>query len=317
MVAASSADAKLPACANPITSCPCAVVSPGTYSVSPAPVVNAAPAGDCIRIWPPGVTLDLGSANITAPVFSPGVGIHVMPSAVGTVVLGTNGTPALIQGFAVGVQVDATSVSLENITAKFDAIGFELNGAAGFGSALSALRSSEVGILVDTSGPGPYLTDLTASDTLGPGIELNGVHGAFVTNVTATANDTYGVWLKASSRNVIANFNVSQNTDAGIYLGCFKSGGLLGRACSTTPPTAPSNGNILTSVGGGASSVNEPSMPGQAYRIAIGAGNQSNRVVGVAGAGNGSFGADAKVCGPRDDGQAPGPPAFGAGGSAD
>jgi Periplasmic copper-binding protein (NosD) len=216
--------------------------------------------------------------------------------AAGTVVSGSSGTPALVQGFAIGVQVDATSVVLENITSKFDAIGFELNGGAGFGSALSALNSSVVGILIDTPSPGPYLTGLTVSDTLGPGIELNNVHGAFVTNLSATGNTTYGVWLKSSSRNVISNFTVSQNTDAGIYLGCFKTGGLLGNACNTSPPTAPSNGNILTSVGGGTSSVDEPAMAGQAYGIVIGAGNQSNRVVGVVGSGNGdgSFGADAK-----------------------
>jgi Periplasmic copper-binding protein (NosD) len=242
------------------------------------------------------VTLDLGSANITAPKFSPGAGVHVMSSATGTVVMGTTGIPALIQSFTVGIQVDATSVSLENITTKFDAIGFELNGGSGFGAALSALNSSVVGILIDTSGPGPYLTDLTASDTFGPGIELNGVHGAFLANLIATSNNTYGVWLKASSRNVIVNFNASRNTDAGIYLGCFKTGGLLGRACTTSPPTPPSNGNILTSVGDGSSTVDEPSMVGQAYGIAIGAGNLGNRIVGMTGTGNGngSFGVDAE-----------------------
>ncbi|HTQ23741.1 MAG TPA: hypothetical protein VMI09_03535 [Candidatus Binataceae bacterium] len=59
---------------------------------------------------------------------------------------------------------------------------------------------------------------------------------------------TYGVWLRASSRNVIANFSVSRNTNAGIYLGCFRSGGLLGKACTADPPVPPSNGNILASV---------------------------------------------------------------------
>jgi parallel beta-helix repeat protein len=131
--------------------------------------------------------------------------------------------------------------------------------------------------------------------TLGyAGIELNGVSGAFLNNLTVTGSATYGVWLLSSSRNVIANFSVSRNTSAGIYLGCFHSGGLLGRRCTTVPPTPPSNGNILTSVGD-PSSADGPSQPDQAYGVAIAAGNVGNRIVGVGGSGNGkgTFGVDA------------------------
>jgi parallel beta-helix repeat protein len=110
--------------------------------------------------------------------------------------------------------------------------------------------------------------------------------------LTVTGSSTYGIWLWASSRNVIANFAVSRNTNAGIYIGCFRSGGLLGQPCTTIPPTPPSNGNILTSVGD-PSTANGPSQPDQAYGVAIAVGNVGNRVVGVAGSGNGSFGSDA------------------------
>ena len=151
------------------------------------------------------------------------------------------------------------------------------------------------GILINGPGPGPYLTGVTVDSTLRfAGIELNGVQGAFLTNLTVTGSATYGVWLVGSSRNVIANFSVSRNTDAGIYLGCFRSGGILGKACTTVPPTLPSNGNILTSVGD-PSTADGPSQPEQAYGVAIAAGNVGNRIVGVEGSGNGNgtFGVDA------------------------
>src|SRR6185437_7828664 len=122
----------------------------------------------------------------------------------------------------------------------------------------------------------------------------SGVHGATLVNVTVTNSATFGIWLLSSSYNVLANFSVSRNTNAGIYLGCFRSGGLLGKACTVVPPPPTSNGNLLTSIAD-PSTADGPIQPEQAYGIVIAAGNVGNRVVGVEGSGNGngSFGVDA------------------------
>jgi parallel beta-helix repeat protein len=282
-------------CANPITACPCAIRSAGDYTISGSGLV-AAPPGSCIRVNVPGVTLDLASATISSPPSATAdVGIRVLVGANGAVVRGTLNAPATVTGFTIGIEVDAASVTLENLVAQANAIGIKLNGGAAYGSALAVHDSSRTGILIKGPHPGPYLTGISVDSTLGfAGIELNGVHGAFLTNLTVTGSATYGIWLRASSRNVIANFSVSRNTNAGIYLGCFRSGGLLNKLCTNYPPTPPSNGNILTSVGD-PSSADGPSQPEQAYGVAIADGNVGNRVVGIEGSGNGngSFGLDA------------------------
>jgi hypothetical protein len=184
---------------------------------------------------------------------------------------------------------------IENLVAQSNSVGIRITGGSAYGSALAVHNSSLTGILISGSAPGPYLTGVSVDSTRGfAGIELNGVHGAFLTNLTVTTSQTYGVWLLASSRNVIANFSVSRNTSAGIYLGCFRTGGTLGKACTIVPPPPPSNGNILTSVND-PSTADGPSEPDQAYGVAIDAGNVGNRIVGVEGShnGNGSFGFDA------------------------
>jgi parallel beta-helix repeat protein len=282
-------------CANPITACPCAIRSAGDYTIS-GPGLVAAPPGNCIRITVPGVTLDLASATISsAPSTTADVGVRVLVGATGAVVRGTLNAPATVTGFAIGIEVDAAGVTLENLTAQANVIGIQLNGAAAYGSELAVHNSSRTGILIRGPHPGPYLTGVSVDSTLGfAGIELSGVRGAFLTNLTVSGSATYGIWLRASSRNVIANFSVSHNTSAGIYLGCFRSGGLLGSACTNYPPTPPSNGNILTSVGD-PSSADGPSQPDQAYGVVIAAGNVGNRIIGIEGSGNGtgSFGLDA------------------------
>ncbi len=283
------------ACANPITACPCAIRSAGDYTIS-GPGLVADPPGDCIHVNVPGVTLDLANTIISSsPSSASDVGVHVLANAVGAVVTGTLNAPATVTGFTTGIEIDAPSVTLENLVAQSNAVGIQINGGSAYGSALAVHDSSRTGILVNGPAPGPYLNGVSVDSTLGfAGIELNGVRGAFLTNLTVTGSATYGVWLLASSRNVIANFSVSRNTEAGIYLGCFRSSGLLGKLCTTVPPTPPSNGNILASVGD-PSSANGPSQPEQAYGVAIADGNVGNRIVGIAGSGNGngSFGADA------------------------
>ena len=283
------------ACANPIAACPCAIKSAGDYTIS-GPGLIATPPGDCLRVSVPGVTLDLGSTTISSsPSSVPSVGVHVMLNAVGAVVSGALNAPATVTGFTTGIEIDAASVTLENLTAQANGVGIQIKGGSAYGSGLAVHDSSRTGILINGPAPGPYLTGVSVDSTLGfAGIELNGVHGALLTNLTVAGSSTYGVWLRASSRNVIANFSVSHNTSAGIYLGCFRSGGLLGKACTMVPPPPPSNGNILASVGD-PSSADGPSQPDQAYGVAIAAGNIGNRIVGIEGSGNGngSFGLDA------------------------
>jgi hypothetical protein len=282
-------------CTNPIAACPCAIRSAGDYTVS-GPGLLAAPPGDCIHVTVPGVTLDLGSATISSsPSAVADIGVWVLANAAGAVVKGTLNAPATVTGFTNGIRIDAPSVTLENVVAQSNTVGIRITGGSAYGSALAVHDSSETGILISGTAPGPYMTGISVDSTLGfAGIELNGVRGAFLTNLTVTTSQTYGVWLLASSRNVIANFSVSRNTYAGIYLGCFRSGGILGKACTTVPPPLPSNGNILTSVGD-PSSADGPSQPDQAYGVAIAAGNVGNRIVGVGGSGNGNgtFGVDA------------------------
>lgn len=282
------------ACANPIASCPCAIKSAGDYTIS-GPGLIATPPGDCIQVNVPGVTLDLANTTISSSPSAASVGVHVLAGAVGAVVTGTLDASATVTGFTTGIEVDAPRVTLENLAAQSNGVGIQINGGAAYGSALAVQDSTHYGIVVDSTGPGPYLDGVSVDSTLGfAGIELSGVQGAFLINITVTDSATYGVWLRASSRNVIANFNLSRNTMAGIYLGCFRSGGLLGKACNTVPPTPPSNGNILTSAGD-PSTTDGPAQPEQAYGIAIAAGNVNNRIVAVQGSGNGngSFGADA------------------------
>src|SRR5512146_2496208 len=295
MTAASAPARAMNTCDNPITACPCAIRLAGEYTIS-GPGLIAAPPGDCIHVNVPGVTLDLASTTISSsPSTTADVGIHVLAAATGAIVRGTLNAPATVTGFTVGIQVNAQSVTLENLVAQANAIGIQLNGSAAYGSALAVHDSSRTGILINGAHLGPYLTGISVDGTLGfAGIELSGVQGAFLTNLTVTGSATYGIWLRASSRNVIANFSVSHNTDAGVYLGCFRSGGLLGKRCTNFPQTPPSNGNILTSVGD-PSSADGPSQPEQAYGVVIAAGNVGNRIVGVEGSGNGngSFGFDA------------------------
>jgi hypothetical protein len=282
-------------CISPIALCPCAIKSAGTYTILGSGLI-ATPPGDCIHVNVPGVTLDLGSAIISSsPSATADIGIYVLANAAGAVVKGTLNAPATVMGFTNGIRIDAPSATLENLVAQSNSVGIRITGGSAYGSALAVHNSSLTGILISGSAPGPYLTGVSVDSTLGfAGIELNGVHGAFLTNLTVTTSQTYGVWLLASSRNVIANFSVSRNTSAGIYLGCFRTGGTLGKACTTVPPPPPSNGNILTSVND-PSTADGPSQPDQAYGVAIDAGNVGNRIVGIQGSGNGNnlFGFDA------------------------
>jgi len=237
------------ACTNPIVACPCAIKFAGDYAIS-GPGLIATPPGDCIHVNVPGVILDLGSTTLsTSPAGSASVGVLVTADAAGAVVRGTLDAPATVTGFGTGIEVDAPGVTLENLAAQTNTVGIQMQGGAGYGTALAANNSARTGILINGPAPGPYLGGVSVDGTLGfAGIELSGVHGALLVNLTVMGSATYGVWLRASLRNVIANFSVSRNTNAGIYLGCFRSGGLLGKACTADPPVPPSNGNILASV---------------------------------------------------------------------
>jgi parallel beta-helix repeat protein len=293
---ASTAVAAVPDCTNPISFCPCRITSAGeTYTIASADQdLLSTGIGGCIRIQAPNVTLDLGSATITASVPTDSVGIRVSSLATDTVVEGAADAPSTIQSFGIGIQVDGHGVTLKNLVAQSNGVGILIDGGAAYGSALSATRSTRAGIVIRSVGAGPFLDGVSVSDTLGPGLKLSNVQGAFIANLTATANTTYGVWLQASSRNVITNFTASQNTIAGVYIGCFSSGGLLSGTCPSYPPIPPSNGNIIAGLAD-SSSVNGPIQPDQEYGVIIGEGNHGNRVVGVAGSGNGTgtYGADA------------------------
>lgn len=284
--------ASAPDCANPITSCPCRITAPGSSYVVLEDLLSTG-GGDCIRIWAANVTLDLGSAMITAGVdSSTSVGIHVFSQAKDVVVKGTPGAPAAVQYFGTGIEVDAHGVTLKDLTAQHNAVGILIQGGAAYGNTLNALDNTQVGILVRNVSAGPFLDNIVVSNTAGPGIKLNAVRGAMLVNVTATANYTYGVWLRASSNNTVADFTASQNTIAGLYVGCFGSGGTLSQPCDT--PVPPSNGNILAGLAT-SSRVFGPTQPNQEYGVIIGIGNAGNRVVDVTGStnGTGSSGADA------------------------
>lgn len=283
-------------CSNPIASCPCAISTPGVYTLASAGLV-AAPPGNCIKVNFPGVTLDLGSATISSsPSASADIGVWVTAGANNVTVTGAQGAPATVSGFTTGIQIDASSVTLSNVVAQSNSVGIRFNGAAAYGTALVVHDSSRKGIVINGPGAGSYLDGVSVDTTLGfSGIELNQVSGALLNNVTVTTSATYGIWLRGSSRNTIMNFNVSRNTNAGIYLGCFASGGLLGNACPpAVPPIPPSDGNLLASIGD-PSSADGPTQPDQAYGIVVSTGCIRNRIIGVqaTGNGNGSFGVDA------------------------
>jgi hypothetical protein len=118
----------------------------------------------------------------------------VLTNAAGAVVKGTVNAPATVTGFTNGIRIDAPSVTLENLVAQSDAVGIRITGGSAYGSALAVHDSSQTGILISGTAPGPYLTGVSVDSTLGfAGIELNGVHGAFLTNLTVTTSSTYGV----------------------------------------------------------------------------------------------------------------------------
>ncbi len=296
LACASSPAGAINQCSNPIAGCPCAISTPGVYTLASAGLV-AAPPGNCIKVNVPGVTLDLGSATISSsPSASADIGVWVTASANNVTVTGTQGAPATVSGFTTGIQIDASSVTLANVVAQSNSVGIRFNGPAAYGTGLVVHDSSRKGIVINGPGIGSYLDGVSVDTTLGfSGIELNEVSGAVLNNITVTTSATYGIWLRGSSRNTIVNFNVSRNTNAGIYLGCFTSGGLLGNACPpTVPPIPPSNGNLLASMGD-PSSADGPTQPDQAYGIVVSTGCIRNRIIGVqaTGNGNGSFGVDA------------------------
>lgn len=281
---ASPAWAAMPVCANPITSCPCRIIQAGASYVLTQDLVTTG-GGDCIRIAAPGVTLDLGSATITPSVQSPGsVGVHVMSGARDTVVQGSPDAPAMVQFFSTGIQVDARGVTLKNLSSQSNEVGILIQAGAAYGNTLSAVDNTRVGILVRNVSSGPLLDNIAVSNTFGPGIKFNNVQGGALVNVTATANHTYGVWLRASSHNLLADFTASQNTTAGVYLGCFSNGGQLSGTCDPSVP--PSNSNLVAGLAT-PSRVFGPTAPSQRYGVVVGKGNSGNRVVDVIGSSNG------------------------------
>lgn len=288
--------AAAPACTDPITFCPCRISTSGSYVIASTEqkLIVAGP-GDCIRIRAPQVTLDLGSSTITAstpPANS--VGIHVFPGADDAVVEGADGAPALIQYFGTGIGIDAQRATLKNLTAQSNSVGILIQGGAAYGNALGVSDSTQTGILIRNVNAGPFMDDVSVSNTAGAGVKLDGVQGTVFFDLLVTGSQTYGVWLHGSSHNVIADFTASQNTIAGVYLGCFRSGGTLNRPCDENPPVPPSNNNIVRGLPT-PSIVDGPIQPNQEYGVVIGQGNSGNRVVGVEGSANGTgvSGADA------------------------
>ena len=100
-----------------------------------------------------------------------------------------------VEDFGAGIRVDGRNTSTDLVITTGNNKGTVVNGA----NAMLLEQVSEldniVGIQINPSATDFVGLVLEAVDAIGAGIKLNGVSGAFIDDVLAEGNGTFGIWL--------------------------------------------------------------------------------------------------------------------------
>lgn len=276
-VALAPAGAPAAACSLSIGTCGCTIDSPGTYKLTGTSPMNS--TGTCVDITASNVTLSGGLITIKGPGSVVGTyGVHIEPAA-NKVLL----EKLTAEDFGSGVHVDGPNATLYLVSTSLNNRGVVVNGANAFFIQVSSELDFETGIQVNSTATDFAGMVVKAVGATGAGILLNGVSGAFLNQVIAEENGTFGIWLDSSSNNSIADFQAEDNGVAGVYLGC-NAIGPIGTACPTG--VSPSNSNSIIGTVGESTSSLVSNTASQRFGVVVGLGSLHNRFLSITGTGN-------------------------------
>jgi len=269
------------ACALSIPTCGCTINSTGTYTLTGTSPMTS--TGTCINITASNVTLSGSSIVIKGPGSATSTfGVHIAPTANRVLLEGIEA-----EDFGQGIRVDGPNASLLEVETSLNNKGMVVNGANAYLIETISEEDNLVGIQINATATDFVMVIGDAVFETGAGIELNGVNGAFLTDVGAEGDGTFGIWLKSAANNFISGFESESNGIAGVYLGC-NAAGPNGTACPAGVPS--SNGNSLMGSVYGSSTHSVVSNTGtplnQRFGIAVGLGNLHNHFLLITGAGN-------------------------------
>jgi parallel beta-helix repeat protein len=184
----------------------------------------------------------------------------------------TAGAGVLIQGGSGNHVSNSTftangnGVSIGDSTGNvFSAVNASSNLDSGFAFAFGTNNQINAAAADSNGGAGIFLQLKSNTNTIAGG------HA----NSNGTPGLGFGVWVAQSSGNEISGINLSNNTVAGIYLGC--DGPTTGTCNSETPGFPGSNGSGIDA---------NLNITGSLYGIAIDKGNLNNTIVGNTSAAN-------------------------------
>lgn len=186
--------------ATPISQCGTTISKPGSYEVTQQ-LQSSSDTADCIRISSPGVLLSISGKNLIGPggVGASSAGIDILKSAYGVQVFFDDAT---IEGFGIGISVEASGVSLASTNN-----GFTVKGNAAQGVLISNASNVQI-------------SGLTSNGNGAAGLELFNTTGVIVQGFSLLeSNGTYGLWLHSSSGNQFFNVESSDNKADGIFVG--------------------------------------------------------------------------------------------------
>jgi hypothetical protein len=300
MLALMPSGAAAGACSLKIGKCGCTISSSGNYTLIPNPLDELgslrSKGGTCIDIVASNVTLT-GGYYLIGPVYSTygattssSIGIHIEPSANKVMLL-----DLLIEGFGRGLLIDGTNVTTQGIYTDDNNKGTVVNGANAFLIEEIARTNDLIGIEINATATNFVMIASAAYGTQrGLGIELSGVSGAYLADISAMENKTFGIWLNGASDNVISGFDSEANGVAGVYLGC-NAAGPNGTPC----PAGVSSSNYNSLMGAfdklapsdgltPESLVSSTGLTGiqQSYGVAVGLGNLHNQFLDINGDAN-------------------------------
>ncbi len=221
------------------------ITKAGLYELDSDLIASSPSAGDCLVITASNVSLNLNHFDLLGATNA--VGIHVMKTAARVFIEGNGST---IQTFGVGIQIDAPDALADSFT---------------------VLSNTDAGVVLNKVQQAD-LSNFSATNNKNDGVRIvEGGYNVLQTPVI-TGNGRYGVWAESSSHNSVGNFDVTDNSLAGIYIGCSQAG--PSSLCKKGSPA--SNYNSLFS---GVAGVSNSGV--QQYGVAIDKGDNFNRVVNV------------------------------------
>ena len=271
----------LASCATTIGACGCQVDTAAVYETS-GPLTSASMSTDCIDITASGAVLVL-KGNITGP--SGGVtadGIHVMSSASNVFISGQAvpgffglAANAVVGGFATGIQLDGSNAEIDRLNANGNVTnGVVFNKVTGgdYDDSEADSNAGGDGVLI-AGGSGNIIGDPEA-DMNNNGMVIASSSNNRILDAGAKNNTVYGIWFGQSNGNQL-NGGATDSNATGTYIGCFASGGPMGKKC----PAGMKNSmfNSMTNSGG-----NKNSDAG----VAIDLGDSGNVVDQSAGSSN-------------------------------